>query len=212
MIDDGGGLEANQAASFLIGALALPDDVKTIARELTLVDRGETVTVFAAEFASSVGDAAFLVYLYRLDHLDGDGRRGRERYQRDVETLETAATLDAPGPRLVGHVAGDQQAFILATSPAVWRALRGEPAATAAAAAGGDPKQIRNEQPLELLRLLRAAETAADTWLSVVDGLASDDPTPAEVELSLYLHDERSIRRLLLALNRLVGASRPPMP
>src|SRR5690606_29543154 len=66
------GGEASLAASFLIEMLDLQDDVEAVAQELTLVDRDQVVTVFAAEFESSVGPAAFLVYLYRLEQVGDD--------------------------------------------------------------------------------------------------------------------------------------------
>lgn len=203
--------DAGRAAAFLIEALDLPDDSRAVGRDLSLVDRDQIVTVFAAEFASSVGPAAFLVYLYRLAELDDDGRRGRDRFRDDLKTLETAARLDAPGPRAVGHAETAREALILATSPAVWRALRGEPAADHPVADRRDLSKSRGERALELLRLLREADGVAESWLAAIDAANADELTPEEVELSLFLNDERSIKSLLQALNRLLATSRPTL-
>lgn len=208
------GGEASLAASFLIEMLDLQDDVEAVAQELTLVDRDQVVTVFAAEFESSVGPAAFLVYLYRLEQVGDDGRKGSERFREDQETLATAARLDTPGPRAIGQAETDDDGLILATSPAVFRALQGipepapepKPAMTPAAA-----RKVREEQSQRLLRLLRSANRAAEAWLAAVD--ASEDPSqiPEETEVTLFLNDETSIKSLLLALNRLLdpGGKRP---
>lgn len=202
--------DARRAASFLIEALDLRDDLETVGRELSLVDRDRIVTVYAAEFESSVGPAAFLVYLYRLAELDDDGRHGRDRFRDDLKTLETAAKLDAPGPRAVGHVESEDEALILATSPAVWRALRGEPAAEPLKTPdAGELAKTRGDQALDLLRLLREADGTAEAWLAAIDAAGSAELTSEEVELSLFLNDERSIKNLLQALNRLLSTSRP---
>ncbi len=202
------GGEAALAATFLIEMLDLEDDIDAVAQELTLVDRNQVVTVFAAEFESSVGPAAFLVYVYRLDQTGDDGRKGSERFSEDQETLATAARLDTPGPRALGQAEADGHGLILATSPAVFRALQGIPDP-----ASDKPKpamspaavlKARQDQAQRLLRLLRSANRAAETWLEAID--AAEDPTriPEETELTLYLNDEESIKSLLLAVNRLL--------
>jgi hypothetical protein len=208
--------DASLAASFLIEVLDLGNDVELVAQELTLVDRDQVVTVFAAEFESSVGPAAFLVYVYRLAQTGDDGRKGSDRFREDQETLAAAARLDTPGPRAIGQVESDGHGLILATSPAVFRALRGipdlppgqpKPAMTPAAAL-----KAREEQSQRLLRLLRSANRAAETWLEAVDAAEDQSRIPEETELSLYLNDEQSIRSLLLAVNRLLDPTGKPPP
>lgn len=210
---DGLGNEARLAASYLIDILELADDEETVGRELTIVDRDQTVTVYAAEFDSSVGPAAFLIYLYRLDQLDNEGRRGHERFAEDLATLETAARLDTPGPRAISHLHTEANGLILATSPAVFRALRGVPeAGPEASPRPVDPaslRAIREEQALRLLRLLTSANRAAEAWLDAVEDAPAADPIPEETELSLFLNDEQSIKSLLRALRRLLDTTGP---
>ena len=203
--------EAGRAAAFLIEVLDLADDVAAVGEELALVDRDQVVTVFAAEFESSVGPAAFLVYLYRLEQVDDDGRRGADRFREDLETLETAARLDTPGPRAVSHSESEAVALILATSPAVMRALQGVSAEQtgirAQPVAPSALLKIREEQALRLLRVLKLADRAAAAWLAAIEATPSATLIPEETELSLFLNDEQSIKSLLRALNRLLNAS-----
>jgi hypothetical protein len=208
--------EAGLAASFLIEVLDLPDDVAAVADELALVDRDQVVTVFAAEFESSVGPAAFLIYVYRLDQFDDDGQRGANRFREDLNTVESAARLDTPGPRAVSHSESEDVALILATSPAILRALQGAPTAQAEPAARPVPPaellKIREDQALRLLRVLKSADRAAAAWLAAIEASPSATPIPEETELSLFLNDEQSIRSLLRALNRLLNSSGPTKP
>lgn len=207
------GAEASLAATFLIEVLDLADDIAGVAQELTLVDRDQVVTVFVAEFESTAGPAAFLVYLYRLDQTGDDGRSGSDRFREDQETLANAARLDTPGPRAIGQAEAGSNGLILATSPAVFRAMQGTPEpepdakpklAPAAAA------KAREEQAQRLLRLLRSADRAAAAWLEAVDASPDKAPNLDETELTLYLNDETSIKSLLLAINRLLDPAGTP--
>lgn len=208
------GGEASLAATFLIEMLDLGDDVDAVARELTLVDRDSVVTVFAAEFESSVGPAAFLVYVYRLAQTGDDGRTGSDRFREDQETLATAARLDTPGPRAIGQAETDDDGLILATSPAVFRALQGIPESAAEppkpAMAPAVVLKTREEQSQRLSRLLRSANRAAELWLEAVDAAGDVALIPEETELSLYLNDEQSIKSLLLAVNQLLDPTGKP--
>lgn len=207
------GDEARLAASFLIDVLELADDAETVGQELTVVDRDQVLTVYAAEFDSSVGPAAFLIYLYRLDQLDDAGRRGHERFAEDLETLETAVQLDTPGPRVISHSQTETNGLILATSPAVFRALHGatvaDPAPRSLATDPASLLKVREEQAQRLLRLLTSANRAAETWLVAVEESPSGDLLPEETELSLLLNDEQSIKSLLRALRWLLGPAAP---
>ena len=220
-----------KAAAFLIQALGLEDDPGGLAPELVRVERDATGGVYAAELASSVGDAAFLVYVYALAARDPAGRTGRERFDADLATLRTAAERNAPGPRLVAHALTDADGFLLATTPATYRALAGDAplpgleAPPTAPHARGDPTATRRAAAEELLRLLRAADAEATAWLAAVaaetsvradDAAIGEDAaapdllsfSPEETELALFLLDEGSIRNLLRALNVFLTAAR----
>ena len=210
-----------KAAAFLAQALGLPDDPAALAPDLTPVDRDPILGVYAAELASSVGDAAFLVYAYDLAALDVAGRTGRDRFAADLATLQEAAARDAPGPRLLAHATTATDAFLLATTPATYRALAGEDAPTPAPFTSDhenadDPLAARRAAAEELLRLLRLADAQATAWLAAIDDRA-DAPdsvsfTLEETELALFLLDERSIRNLLHVLNRLLTTVRDRTP
>jgi hypothetical protein len=212
-----------RAAAFLAQALDLADAPDALAADLVALDRDPAVAVFAAEFDSSVGPAAFLIYAYALPVSDSDGRTGRDRFAADLATLQTAADRDVPGPRAVAHALTDTDGFILATTPATLRALTGEtvPDGLDAGAADllptADPSAARGAAAAELLRLLRLADTQAAAWLAAVAAErhrrpAGDDPTastafaftPEETELALFLLDDR-LRHLFRALNSLLA-------
>jgi hypothetical protein len=220
-----------KAAAFLAKALDLDPglDPIVLAADLAVLKRDPHAAIFAAELDSSVGPAAFLIYVYDLATAGPDGRPGRDFFDVDLSALEVAAERDAPGPRLVAHVRGEREGYILATTPATLRALRGEATAEAieALAAGpgellpvGDAAEARRHGAEELLRLLRAANAEAARWLAALrseggllpeDGDAAGATIPfneAETELALFLLDERSIQSLLRALNMLLTAAR----
>jgi hypothetical protein len=225
-------LRALQAAAFLIEALELGGDVEAsaLAPDLIPLETSPTVATFAVELESSVGPAAFLVYVYSMDARDDDGRSGHDRFTADLATIERAAELGTPGPRAVASAQGEDVAYILATTPATLRALQGEPDPTEdeGLEAGisdllpvGEVAAIRAESPPELLRLLREANEEAKRWLAAIRSssrLAENaenggDPallelTEAERELALYLLDERSVQSLLEALNLLLSVAR----
>ncbi len=214
-----------QAAAFLGQALNLSESAEVLAEDLIAVERGPAVPVFAAELASSVGPAAFLIYVYDREAIDSDGRGGREIFEADLATLETAAARGAPGPRAMAHAEADGAAFILATTPATLRALTGEDAGeprggTPATPVGARSIETRSAAAEQLLRLLRAADGEAARWLGARAGSDGGEPevagpspesgamTPEETELALFLLDEQSIRNLLMALNQLLAITR----
>ena len=200
------------AAAFLAQALGIADDPAVLARDLVAIDARAAVAVFAAELDSSVGPAAFLVYAYATQARDEDGRTGRERFDSDLAILETAATRGAPGPRAVAHALAGDAAFILATSPATLRALTGDDAGDPASAElpAGDPAETRGTAAEELLRLLRAADGHAAAWLAAAEAERERTATftSEETELALFLLDERSIRNLLRAIDRIISVAR----
>lgn len=216
---------AVKAAAFLAQALGLEDDPIALAADLAPIDLDPTVAVFAAELDSSIGPAAFLLYLYALAAPDADGQTGRDRFEAALATLQTAAERDAPGPRVVAHAVTDDDGFVLATTPATLRALRGDaaPERLAAGTVGPsptDPLQARRAAADALLRLLRAADAEATAWLRATEVEPRPEPdeesgvrdgfnfTPEETELALFLLDDLSIRDLLRVLNVVLATAR----
>lgn len=203
-----------RAAAFLAEALDLTDPAAILAQDLVAIDDDGTVAVFAAELDSSVGPAAFLIYVYAMD---APGDAGRARFDADLEVLRTAAERDAPGPRLVAHAVAADGGFLLATTPATLRALAGDPTAAASPdpSVGGDPLMARRDAATELLRLLRTADRAAATWLTARETTPKEQTPagataflPEETALALYLLDDRSIRSLLTLLDRVITDAR----
>ena len=209
-----------RAAAFLAQALGLPDEPAALAPDLARIERDAAAGVYAAELASSVGDAAFLVYAYDLAARDDAGRTGRDRFAADLATLQEAAERGVPGPRLLAHAATEDAAFLLATTPATYRALAGDDPvarleATPADLPPGDSLMARRTAAEELLRLLRAADAQATAWLAATaTGVesAGDSPTlaftPEETELALFLLDDRSINSLLQSLDLVLTTAR----
>ena len=215
-----------KAATFLAQALDLAEAPEALARDLVPVDRGPAVAVFAVEFDSSVGPAAFLVYVYALAATNGHGRSGRERFDADLAILQTAAERDVPGPRAVAHAQTEADGFILATTPTTLRALAGETTLDSLEASAADllptadPTEARRAAATELLRLLHVADAQAANWLGAVEATrrlrpAGEDTdagdaltlTPEETELALFLLYDR-LCHLFRALNALLSEAR----
>jgi hypothetical protein len=185
--------------------------------------RDPNAGISSLELESSVGPAAFLMYDYQLAAMDEAGETGQSKFDADLATLERAASLDAPGPRILAHAIAGDDAFILATTPAVHRALTGAggselEATEAELLPGGETARIRSEAAAELLALLRAADQQAQRWLRAIRadanlGAVEDandlvEFNPAESELALFLLDERSIQHVLQALSLLVEGAK----
>ena len=197
------------AAAFLGQALSLVDEPAAIARDLEAVSAEAGVAVYAAEVESSVGPAAFLVYLY--DFAETAPGPGRDRYQADLDLLETARARHAPGPRVVADAANDDFGFILATTPATYQVLTGGD--DAAPVAPDEQVARRRQAAASLLRLLREAEQEAGIWLQADDAVTAASGaerkfTSEETELALFLLDDRSIRQLLHVLDRIIRRAR----
>lgn len=210
--------QALKAAAFLAQALDIDLDPAALTAELTRLEQDATSAVYTAQLDSSVGPAAFLVYVYPLGTAGGN-QSGEDAFTSALETLQTAAERDAPGPRIVAHARTAEDGFILATTPAIARALAGEPSVAEPAPLLTDLSaavEARREAAAELLRLLRAADAQASAWLAAIQAEGRDQPDAAdllafddvETELALYLLDERSIQNLLRALNLFLTAAR----
>jgi hypothetical protein len=215
---------AIKAAAFLTQALDLDEEPAELAAAVVSLKRDINAGISTLELDSSVGPAAFLIYDYQLLATNDDGATGQELFDADLKTLERAAEIDSPGPRILAHAVAGEEAFILATTPAVHRALTGqgaEPALEATEAdllPGEESRQVRDEAANELLKLLQAADAEASRWMRAIqsEGRLSADTgsndflefSEAEAALALFLIDDRSIQHLLRALNLFVSSAK----
>ena len=178
---------------------------------MTPLKREEQTGTTAVVLSSSIGTAPFLVYHY----LVGEAGPGKEQFDADLMTLERAAELDAPGPRIVAHAVAGNEAYILTTTPAVKRALAGEDAGDAQERPSAEEAaKARRELPGQLVEALRPVNALAARWLSGVQADAERDGggqlafTDEEAELALFLLDDASSGDLLHMLNVVLTAAR----
>src|SRR4051794_38174233 len=94
---------ALRAAAFLAQALDLSTDPAEIESDMVPLKRELNSGIFSVELNSSVGPAAFLIYDYQLTVFDSEGIGGGTLFEADLHTLERAAELDTPGPRILAH-------------------------------------------------------------------------------------------------------------
>src|SRR6478736_6018558 len=213
--------ERLRAAAFLCEALGFDPDPAVIAPDVAVLKNDPFARVYTAELESTVGTAAFLIYQYLLTELAHDGRTGHDIFRADLETLEIAAERDTPGPRILAHATTDDEAYILATTPAIHRALMGQGTADVLETTehdlppGSDTAEIRRESANELLRLLKLSNDQARRWLTAMhaEGLLARPGEDLafgqeETALALYLIDEKSIQDLLRLLSVMVDATR----
>jgi len=210
---------ALRLAAFVNEALELDEDPTSLAVEILPFKRDPNAGISTIELDSSIGVAAFLIYHYELNTADDEGRQGSELFQTDLRTLERAATLNTPGPRILAHAVTDEEAYILATTPATHRALTGaEPEESAPAIPEEARDEVRKETATNLLRLLSEANAQARDWLAAIQlsGEATSaeqvDFHPEETGLALFLMDENNIRQLLQVLNLMVQSARSDLP
>ena len=81
-------------AAFAIQALELEVSPEALIGEIVALKRDATSGISAVELQSSIGPTPFLIYHYALD-----GGKSAQ-FEADIATLEKAATLDTPGPRM----------------------------------------------------------------------------------------------------------------
>ena len=209
------------AASFLAQALELRDNPVTIMDDLVEMKADPNAAIYSVEVDSSIGLAAFLVYVYVMEERNAEGLSGSEVYQQGLATLQQAADRDTPGPRMVAHADTDTIAFILATTPATWRAMQGEGPAAGVATEADLPSKVpsaedRASMAEDLHRALKEASDHARTWLAAVRAAsASGDGdtlrfTEAETALALFVLDNANIEPTLNALNLLVTSAQEP--
>jgi len=215
---------AIKAAAFLAQVLELEEDPAVLATGIVSLKRETGSGVSSIELESSVGPAAFLIYDYQIDTLEIVGAGGRAQFEADLKTLERAADLDTPGPRILAHALTGDEAYILATTPTVHRALTGqsEPSEVEVTEAdlppGPETGLQRAETANELMRLLREADAEASKWLRLIRaesrfssvGESGDflEFNESESALALYLLDNRSIQHLFKALSVFVESAK----
>lgn len=192
-------------AAFLVQALELELDPAELVSEIVALKRDAKTGISAVELQSSLGPTPFLVYHYQLDPVV------QKQLDGDIATLEKAATLDTPGPRIMAHATSDSEAYILATTPAVHENLTG--ATREQRARKQMPvDRARTRVPDKLVDKLREANQLASDWLAAIKvaGEQGDDLslTDQEAALALFLLDDRSIQDLLKALNLLMATAR----
>ncbi|MCA9860609.1 MAG: hypothetical protein KC438_12845 [Thermomicrobiales bacterium] len=206
-------------AAFLNEALDLQEDLNTLAEEILPFKQDLNAGISTVELESSIGPAAFLIYHYELNTNDEDGQPGRQLFQSDLRTLERAATLNTPGPRILAHAVTEDEAYILATTPATHRALTGAgPDETPKEIPEEERDNVRKEAAANLLRLLSEANAEARDWLAAmqlsgeVESADQVDFHAEETGLALFLLDESNIRQLLQVLNLMVQSARAGLP
>lgn len=210
-------------AHFLVQALELEDAPEDIDRELSPMKRDANAAISSIQLDTSIGLAGFLVYTYVLDRTGGDGQTGQQLFDAGLQTLQTAASRNTPGPRPMAHANTDEYGFILATAPGTYRALMGQTSTANIEARPDDAltsantEQIRAEAATELFDLLQKANAQAQTWLGAIQAAsrqAEEDGdssliafTEPETELAIFLLDEESVGALLRTMNLLVSTA-----
>lgn len=207
------------AATFLTQALQLPDSPAAIAAELSSVRKDTNAAIYSLELDSSIGAAAFLVYAYALRQANAEGTLGERLYSEGLTALQQAVERDTPGPRMVAHAATDTMGFILATTPAIWRALRrGEPTSLVATEADMLATSVTGAERASLAedlhRSLKSTNDQARAWLAAIRSTGATDGedmltfTEEETALALFVLDSANIEATLTALNMLVTSAR----
>ncbi len=192
-------------AAFVVQALDLEIAPLDLVPEIVALKREDTSGISAVELQSSVGPTPFLVYHYQV--ANGD----QSRFDADIATLEKAAALDSPGPRIVAHASTGDEAFILTTTPSVQRSLTGR-TETKPARPPMPIERARTRVPDRLIDKLREANRLAGDWLTAIRAAGENGNelslTEQEAALALFLLDDRSIQDLLQALNVLISTAR----
>jgi hypothetical protein len=217
MHDTGESLARLKCAAFIIEALGLEDAPEALAPDLAPMRNEPHLRVYTVELESSDGPAAFLVYQYLLGVRMKGGGTCADIFKQDLEVLERAAELNTPGPRILAHATAEGEAYVLATTPDMYRRLTGAPDASLFEASladlppGAETARIRQEAPGELIDLIRRANDVAGSWLAAFDAEGRVNErlafTEAEQALALFLLDNQSMNRLLGLLNLMVDLS-----
>ena len=198
------------AAQMVAQALGMVGAVDDLAGDLQVVARDDLDATFAVELLAGDDTAAFLVYGIDLAGVTVDGRDGRARLDAALATMQTAASLGAPGPRAVAHAVDERFGYVLATTPEHLRRLTGESAQVAPAPllSTEERERRRGEALGQLADQLKGAERAAAVWLETI-GDGATERREAETELALHLLEPGHLDTLMRAVNRLLGVTNP---
>lgn len=203
-------------ASFAIQALELEESPESIAESVESFKQVPASGIWTLELDSSIGTVAFLFYHYTLAATDDDGKKGAEIFEEELRVLERAAKLNTPGPRIMAHAVTDDEAYILATSPAVHRAMTtAEASPPAEPVDAGMPAEevdkLRRDSAASLADALVEANRLATQWLAAVRVAGEQHPDNPDTEivpfneeetaLALMLFDDANSRELLQAMN-----------
>lgn len=201
--------QAVRAAAFLTQALDIVLDANAAAEELSIVSTEGDLTTYAMELEASFGPAAFLIYVYTFVD-PALGGTGQIPYEAAIRTLQTAAARNTPGPRLLANGESDVEGFLLATTPATYRLMAGEPEPVGDSPSDFRDAKVRADSAQAMLTHLREANAAATRWLATAGSGGGDELAFAddETELALFLLDDRSIQDLLHAVNLLISTAR----
>lgn len=201
---------ALKAAAFVAAALEIDTDPAEIAEEVVALKRDANAGISTVELQSEGGPAPFLIYHYVLDATNDEGQTGQELFDQDIETLTRATEQNTPGPRILAHATAEGEAYVLATTPDVFRTLTG---AEAPAEAPSTPNiqsekaalAVRKHAADNLMKLLRQANVEATNWLEAIKaGRGEVELGPEESALALFLIDKDSIKNVLVAINLLI--------
>jgi hypothetical protein len=212
-------------ADFVRQALDLNETPASLAGEIVPFKRDSNAGISTIEFDSTVGVAPFLIYHYLIEETNDEGKTGADLFEADLKTLERAAMIDSPGPRIMAHAVAGDEAYILATTPATHRVLTGNESAAGGTPPGelrADPEKadgIRSEAASKLVEALADANQLAAQWLAAirssnvtlgVDANVSEfiEFNEAETALALYVLDDRSIKDLLAVLNLMIESAK----
>ena len=201
---------ALKIAAFVAGALEIETDPATMADEVVALKRDANAGISSIELQSASGPAPFLVYHYVLEEVGAEGKTGQELFDQDLATLTRATEQNTPGPRILAHAMAEGEAYVLATTPEVFRALTGtEPPVDEPDGppipSGKAASAIRKRSADNLLKFLRQADSAASNWLRAIKAEGEEVMLSAEESaLALFLIDKDSIKNMLLAINILI--------
>jgi hypothetical protein len=193
-------------ADFMVQALDLEIDSAELVPEIVPLKRDAQSGISAVELQSSVGPTPFLVYHYLIAD-------DRTQLDTDLATLEKATQLETPGPRIVAHAVAGDEAYILATTPTIQRALTGKKPVPVTRSKMALQK-ARTRVPDRIIDKLREVNSLAGDWLAAIDDASAKsgggalELTEQEAALALFLLDEQSIQDLLRALNVLITSAR----
>jgi hypothetical protein len=216
--------QAVKVAAFLVQALEMELDPIALADDVVPFKRDVNAGISSVQIDSSIGPIPFLIYDYQLLIQNAERITGQSLFEADLRTLERAAVGETPGPRVLAHATAGDEAFILAATPGVHRALTGiDPNGVVAPVTPEtrSPSELaaaRADAANELLRIVRDGNAAAQRWLELIqqDGADESDDflefNQAEAALALYVLDERSIQHLLRVLSLLVQSAKGATP